>query len=124
MRLGIAPVALLLALVPATARAELLRCSEIPAAQRYVEGLKPGPDTTKAREHLDAAKHAASDQECDKELRQVDLYARRAAGEKRDAAPTAPAPSSHVQCADWLHQGRPGGSDYHGPPVAGCPAGR
>jgi hypothetical protein len=26
----------------------------------------------------------------------------------------------HVRCADWLHQNRPGGSDYHGPPVAGC----
>jgi hypothetical protein len=25
-----------------------------------------------------------------------------------------------VRCADWLHQNRPGGSDYHGPPVAGC----
>lgn len=123
MRWEIAAVAFLLALAPAAARAELLRCSEIPAAQRYVEGLQPGPDTAKAQEHLDAAKRATSDQECDKELRQVDLYARRAAGEKREAAP-APAPSSHVQCADWLHQDRPGGSDYHGPPVAGCPDGR
>ncbi len=25
-----------------------------------------------------------------------------------------------VRCADWLHQNRPGGSDYHGPPVPGC----
>jgi predicted small secreted protein len=25
-------------------------------------------------------------------------------------------------CADALHQNRPGGSDYHGPPVAGCPS--
>jgi hypothetical protein len=25
-----------------------------------------------------------------------------------------------VRCADWLHRNRPGGSDYHGPPVAGC----
>ncbi len=24
-------------------------------------------------------------------------------------------------CADFLHQSRPGGSDYAGPPVAGCP---
>jgi len=121
MRWEIAAVALLLALAPAAARAELLLCSEIPAAQRYVEGLPPGPDAAKAHEHLDAAKHAASDQECDKELRQVDLYARRAAGEKRDAAPEPP---PQVPCADWLHQDRPGGSDYHGPPVAGCPAGR
>ena len=36
---------------------------------------------------------------------------------------TAPAPiySGSVQCADALHQNRPGGSDYTGPPVPGCP---
>jgi hypothetical protein len=28
---------------------------------------------------------------------------------------------SAVQCADALHQNRPGGSDYDGPPVPGCP---
>ena len=27
-----------------------------------------------------------------------------------------------TQCADFLHQNLPGGSDYHGPPVAGCPS--
>ena len=32
----------------------------------------------------------------------------------------ATAPTT-TKCADWLHQGRPGGSDYHGPPVPGCP---
>jgi len=32
----------------------------------------------------------------------------------------APAPQQ-VRCADFLHQGRPGGSDYNGPAVAGCP---
>jgi hypothetical protein len=26
-----------------------------------------------------------------------------------------------IQCADALHQGRPGGSDYNGPPVPMCP---
>ena len=26
-----------------------------------------------------------------------------------------------VQCADPLHQDRPGGTDYYGPPVAECP---
>ncbi len=29
-----------------------------------------------------------------------------------------------VQCADLLHQDRPGGSDYHGPPVPECPPSR
>jgi hypothetical protein len=39
------------------------------------------------------------------------------------AAPynSAPPPGSIVRCADPLHQGLPGGTDYHGPPVAGCP---
>jgi len=32
------------------------------------------------------------------------------------------APSPGIECADWMHQGRPGGTDYHGPPVPGCPA--
>jgi peptidoglycan hydrolase-like protein with peptidoglycan-binding domain len=36
------------------------------------------------------------------------------------AARTRAAPRRAVQCADFLHQDRPGGSDYHGPPVRGC----
>jgi hypothetical protein len=36
-------------------------------------------------------------------------------------APGPPTPLTGVQCADALHQDRPGGTDYHGPPVAGCP---
>lgn len=40
-----------------------------------------------------------------------------AAGSTGYATPPAPG----VQCADWLHQSRPGGSNYKGPPVAGCP---
>ena len=35
-------------------------------------------------------------------------------------APYAPSAVPGEACADMLHQGRPGGSDYHGPPVAGC----
>jgi len=31
------------------------------------------------------------------------------------------APAAPVQCADFLHQSRPGGSNYTGPYVAGCP---
>jgi hypothetical protein len=30
-------------------------------------------------------------------------------------------PPPGVKCADWLHQSRPGGSNYKGPPVPGCP---
>jgi peptidoglycan hydrolase-like protein with peptidoglycan-binding domain len=32
------------------------------------------------------------------------------------------APTEPVKCADWLHQSRPGGSNYEGPPVPGCPS--
>jgi hypothetical protein len=34
-------------------------------------------------------------------------------------APYGAAPIA--QCADAMHQDRPGGSDYYGPPVPGCP---
>ena len=34
---------------------------------------------------------------------------------------TAVVPGAAVQCADAMHQDRPGGTDYHGPAVAGCP---
>ena len=34
--------------------------------------------------------------------------------------PYATSPQGQVKCADWMHQGRPGGSDYNGPPVPGC----
>ncbi len=46
------------------------------------------------------------------------------------AQPGYAAPSSGttmappVACADPLHQDRPGGSDYHGPPVPECPPSR
>jgi hypothetical protein len=33
----------------------------------------------------------------------------------------APAPPLAARCAGALHQDRPGGSDYRGPPVTGCP---
>ena len=36
-------------------------------------------------------------------------------------APPAPYAAPGQQCADALHQDLPGGSDYYGPPVAGCP---
>jgi hypothetical protein len=35
------------------------------------------------------------------------------------AAPYGAAPAT--ECADMLHQNRPGGADYSGPPVPGCP---
>ena len=34
---------------------------------------------------------------------------------------STPAPGPAVRCADPLHQGLPGGTDYRGPPVYGCP---
>jgi hypothetical protein len=38
------------------------------------------------------------------------------------AAPPVGAPAvGAVRCADPMHQNLPGGTDYHGPPVYGCP---
>jgi hypothetical protein len=34
---------------------------------------------------------------------------------------TAAAPAPALRCADPLHQNLPGGTDYRGPPVYGCP---
>jgi hypothetical protein len=105
-----------------------ISCAQIPDAQRFVDGLKPGPNTRAAQQHLDAAKRASdssNDSQCVSELSRVNYYATRsAAADKRSATHRVSAHSSarhhHVQCADALHQDRPGGTDYHGPAVAGC----
>ena len=105
------------------AGAPRITCSQIPQAQRFVEGLKPGPNTRAAQQHLDAAKHAAdsgNDRECVSELTRVNDYATRSAdADKRGSARHST--RRHVLCADAMHQNRPGGTDYKGPPVAGCP---
>ncbi|HEY1504791.1 MAG TPA: hypothetical protein VGF92_10870 [Stellaceae bacterium] len=110
-------------LAHAQAATSHITCSQIPDAQRFLDGLKPGPNTSAARQHLDAAKQAAdggNDRQCVSELSRVNYYATRSAAADKRAA-THPATRRHVLCADALHQNRPGGSDYHGPAVAGCP---
>ncbi|HLI21588.1 MAG TPA: hypothetical protein VKV32_10750 [Stellaceae bacterium] len=102
-----------------------ITCAQIGDAQHFVDGLKPGPNTSAAQKHLDAAKaasQAGNDKQCVQELGRVDYYARRsAAADKRAAAGAAhPRPRRHVLCADAIHQNRPGGSDWHGPSY-GCP---
>jgi len=113
----------------ASAAAPRITCSQIPAAQRFVEGLRPGPNTRAAQQHLDAAKRAADardERQCVTELGRVNYYATRsAAADKRGAShhtsAHSTAPRRRVLCADAMHQNRPGGTDYHGPAVAGCP---
>lgn len=101
--------------------ADQFQCSQIPKAQQFINGLKPGPNTRAAQQHLDAAKAAHSDRQCVAELKKVDYYARRSAAADKAAARQAAAHRPrHAQCADALHQDRPGGTDYHGPAVAGC----
>ena len=107
-------------------RAPRITCSQIPEAQRFVEALKPGPNTRAAQQHLDAAKQAANagnDQQCVSELTRVNDYATRSANADKRAATTHHASTRHhgVVCADAMHQNRPGGTDYNGPPVPGCP---
>ena len=102
-----------------------ITCSQIPEAQRFVEGLRPGPNTRAAQEHLDAAKQASdrgNDRECVSELTRVNDYATRSANaDKRGTAHHSATSRRHALCADAMHQNRPGGTDYKGPPVAGCP---
>ena len=124
----IAAACLLAAPTLAQAATSQITCSQIPDAQHFLDGLHPGPNTSAAQQHLDAAKRAAKagdDKQCVSELGRVNYYATRSAdADKRAAAghtTTARATPHHVLCADPLHQDRPGGSDYHGPPVAGCP---
>jgi len=121
--------------VPASAQSTGISCSDLPVAAAFVGKLQPGPNTNAAEKHLEAAKRASSDKQCVAELRQVDYYARRSvaadqrhAEEVRQLPPGEQASSvhkvsrvPHVPCADFLHRDRPGGSDYHGPPVPGCP---
>jgi hypothetical protein len=50
----------------------------------------------------------------------VNYYATRSANaDKRGGSHRAT--RHHPLCADAMHQNRPGGTDYNGPPVAGCP---
>jgi hypothetical protein len=104
--------------------AAAMTCADIPAAQGFVDKLHPGPNTTAAQKHLNAAKAAGSEAQCVGELKQVNKYAQRsAAADKRKASghTTARRPVRRVQCADTLHQNRPNGTDYHGPRVPYCP---
>jgi len=126
MRLLLAVLIGLRLATPALA-ADQFQCAQIPHAQKFLDGLKPGPNTSAAQRHLDAAKSAHSDQQCVAELKKVDYYARRSlaadqrAAKTKHATRTKTARRAHsTQCADGLHQSRPGGSDYKGRPVAAC----
>ena len=91
-----------------------IACAQLPQAADFViTKLKPGPNTNAAKQHLAAAQNATSDEQCTAELRQVDYYAKRSLAADQHAA-------RHVRCGDVLHPTRPGGVDYHGPPVPGC----
>jgi hypothetical protein len=120
MRVLVATAAAFLCLATALPAAAAISCSDVPAAQKFVDGLKPGPNTSKAQAHLDKAKSASSDSQCVAELGQVNKYASAAAAADKRAASRGSRPR-RVACADTLHQDRPGGTDYHGPAVPGCP---
>lgn len=82
LRAAILIVALLVA-SPELAVAAAIPCSDIPKAEHFIAGLRPGPNTHAAQRHLDAAKHAKSKRQCSAELRKVDYYARRSAAADR-----------------------------------------
>lgn len=113
-------LAVMLFLVPPALAVDRFECSQIPHAQSFLNGLKPGPNTRAAQSHLNAAKKARSDKQCVAELKKVDFYARRSAAADKRSASAAPRRAPRTQCADTLHQDRPGGTDYKGPPMRGC----
>jgi hypothetical protein len=100
--------------------AAAITCADLPKAESFVDGLKPGPNTNKAQAHLAKARSAGSESQCVAELNQVNKYATRSAEADKRAASGGARPK-RVRCADTMHQNRPGGTDYRGPPVAGCP---
>jgi colicin import membrane protein len=179
--------ALAISALAGAAGAATIPCADLPKAEAYVAGLKPGADKSAAEQHIAAAKAAGTDEAaCSAELAQVDKFARRATpahpksgthkvaasrarahekraalaerraaaedrrareaakraaadrrkaaaekrlalAERRRVAAAAPRRTSgsgssvvYVKCADLLHQNRPGGSDYRGPPVPAC----
>jgi hypothetical protein len=118
--------AILLAPGVAAAAAAAITCADIPKAQHFVDGLKPGPNTAAAQRHLDAAKKARSEKQCVSELGKVNYYAKRSAAADRRIAKAKPRREAprRIRCADVLHQARPGGTDYKGPPVPECPTPR
>jgi hypothetical protein len=122
MRVFLATAAAILCLSAALPAAAAMSCADVPAAQKFVDGLQPGPNTRAAQSHLDAAKSATSESQCVAQLKQVNKYAARsAAADKRMAAGGTRTRRVAVLCADTLHQSRPNGTDYHGPRVASCP---
>ena len=76
--------------IPGLAHAQnaQITCSQLPKAEAFVNTkLKPGPNTTAAKRHLELAKNAKSDAQCVAELRKVDYYAKRSmAADKAKAA--------------------------------------
>jgi hypothetical protein len=150
MRVVLATLLALMVAAPAFAASQIT-CSQIPAAQRFVSGLKPGPNTRAAQRYLDEAKRAKSDRQCVLDLGRVNYYAKRSAeadrrleqrkakhgtakphvpaadasrptqaGAVHPAEARAPTAKPADKCADLLHQDRPGGSDYRGPPRSSC----
>ncbi|HVA14251.1 MAG TPA: hypothetical protein VNF99_13440 [Stellaceae bacterium] len=115
--------ALLVLASPVLAQAATrISCAQLPDAQRFVDRLHPGPNTSAAQQHLDAAKRARDSGDtghCVAELSKVNYYARRSAAADRHMA-SEHSHRRHILCADAMHQNRPGGTDYHGPAVAGC----
>jgi hypothetical protein len=77
---GLAAATVLMAAFPVSATS----CrEEVREAQRFVNTLRPGPNTRAAQRHLTAAKQARSARQCGAELRQVNTYAERSAAADR-----------------------------------------
>jgi hypothetical protein len=86
MRVTVAAVAALVVFAPALPAMAQSCSSEIEAAQRFVDKLRPGPNTRQAERHIAAARRARSERQCMAELRRANTFAERSAAADRRLA--------------------------------------
>jgi hypothetical protein len=83
MRILVGALAVVVVLLPCLPAKAASCAAEVRSAERFVERLRPGPNTRAAERHLAAARRAHSERRCMAELRQVNVYAERSAAADR-----------------------------------------
>jgi hypothetical protein len=94
--------------------AQAVPAFETPAPRRTA---KPAEIRGAKRDTISRAKRAPSPEAASHATPRRSAEGAAASGAVQRSARSSARPA---QCADWLHQSRPGGSDYDGPPIAQC----
>jgi hypothetical protein len=94
--------------------AQAVPAFETPAPRRTA---KPAEIRGAKRDTISRAKRAPSPEAASHATPGRSAEGAAASGAVQRSARSSARPA---QCADWLHQSRPGGSDYDGPPIAQC----